>query len=84
MCSELLLVIAPMGTAVAGALHVAVSSPGRHTFPGLWLPMTLGLQAEGAGIVHHEPGPGGMHSPAAGWSMQLSLVGSEGPIAPLP
>jgi hypothetical protein len=84
MCSELLLVIAPMGTAVAGALHVAVSSPGRHTFPGLWLPMTLGLQAEGAGIVHHELGPGGMHSPAAGWSMQLSLVGSEDPIVPLP
>ena len=73
-----------MGTAVAGALHLARSLPGRHKLPGHLLPISLWLQAEGAGIMHHEPGSEGMHSPAAGWSMQLSLVGSEGPTVPLP
>ena len=46
-----------MGTAVAGALHLARSSPGRHKLPGHWLPISLWLQAEGAGIMHPEPGP---------------------------
>ena len=46
-----------MGTAVAGALHLARSSPGRHKLPGHWLPISLWLQAGGAGIVPPEPGP---------------------------
>jgi hypothetical protein len=48
-----------MGTAVACALHLAGSSPGRHMLPGLRSPMLLWVPAEGVGIMRRESGPAG-------------------------